>query len=87
MTYRRTDKDRLRDGARALDTLSEPEPDTLEDLKERLRVVMDGALALQSTDDLGSAEANEAAWNDMLRLQKAGDEIREKIKALKNAKS
>ena len=85
MAYR-TDTMRLRDGAKAIKTLSEPEPETLDQLEAQLSAVMDGALALQSLDDLGSSEANEAAWSDMLRLQKRGDVLQEKIKAFKTAK-
>jgi hypothetical protein len=82
----RTDEARLRDGAAAVKTLSEPKPESLEGLEERLAIIMDGALALQSTEDQGSPEANQAVWDDMLRLQKEGDELGVKIQALKNAK-
>ncbi len=81
MAYR-TDAMRLRDGANAVQTLDEPDPETIEGLQTKLKVVMGGALALQSLDDLGSPGANEAAWSDMLKLQKKGGELREKIKAL-----
>ena len=82
MAYR-TQEARLRDGARAIRVLSEPHPGSLDDLINRLDVVMAGALALQSLEDLGSTEANEQAWNDMLRLEKEGDALRKKIEWLK----
>lgn len=49
--------------------MSLPEPQTKEEMREQLLVLADGICALQSLDDLGSKEANDAAWNDMLVLQ------------------
>jgi hypothetical protein len=74
---------RLKDGADAIKMLSDPDPETLTGLEARLQTVMAGALALQSTDDLGSKEANAQAWSDMLRLEKEGNRLHEKINALK----
>ena len=75
-----TDRRRLNDGARAM---SLPEPKNLKEMEEQLGVIEDGALALQSMDDLGSPEANDKAWNDMLKLQKRAEALRAKIKKLK----
>ena len=78
----RTDKDRLRDGERAIQVISGPEPTTLDGLVAQLDIVMTGAIALQSTDDLGSPEANDAAWKNMLHLQERADDLRKKIARL-----
>ena len=78
-----TDQRRLNDGARAM-ALSEPK--NLKEMEEQLRVIYDGALALQSMDDLGSPEANQRAWDDMIELQRRGDALRKKIEQIKNKK-
>ncbi len=75
------DRRRLRDGAEAL-TL--PEPQTLKEMERTLQALWDGAVALQSTDDMGSPEANQQVWNDMLELQKRAQTLEKKIKELKN---
>ena len=75
---------RLRDGNKAIQTLSDPEPESLDDLEARLKVVVAGGLALSSLDDLGSDEANKQAWNDMLILLQEADYLRKKIDSLKN---
>ncbi len=60
------DKRRLRDGATATALLDVPLGSmTLQQLQELREVLRDGAVALQSLDDLGSPEANDAAWQDM----------------------
>lgn len=74
------DRRRLRDGAEAL-TLSEPK--TLKEMEDQLQVLWDGAVALQSTDDMGSPEANEKVWNDMLELQQRAQALEKKIEQLK----
>lgn len=74
------DRRRLRDGAGAL---ALPEPKTLEEMKAQLQVLWDGAVALQSTDDLGSPEANEKTWNDMLELQQRAQTLEKRIEELK----
>lgn len=74
------DRRRLRDGAEAL---ALPEPQTLEEMETQLQALWDGAVALQSTDDMGSPEANEAVWNDMLELQRRAQALEKKIKELK----
>lgn len=83
MAYR-TDAIRLRDGANAIQILDEPDPETIEGLQAKLNVVMGGAMALQSLDDLGSKEANDAAWEDMLTLERKANALEEKIKTLQN---
>ena len=59
------DQRRLNDGAIA-SSLSEPT--TIQEIEEQIETISDGIRALQSLDDLGSAEANKAAWNQMLEL-------------------
>mgnify|MGYP001605590597 FL=1 len=76
----REDRRRLRDGAEAL-VLSEPQ--TLEEMERTLQALWDGAVALQSTDDMGSPEANEQVWNDMLELQRRAQALEKKIKQFK----
>jgi len=75
------DRRRLRDGAEAL-SLSEPQ--TLKEMERTLQALWDGAVALQSTDDMGSPEANQQVWNDMLELQRRAEALEKKIKELKN---
>jgi len=62
-----TDQRRLRDGARAMGLKG---PVDLLEIKEHIEIVRDGIRALQSTDDLGSTDANAKAWSDMLELQR-----------------
>ena len=74
------DRRRLRDGAEAF-ALSEPQ--TLEEMEKTLQALWQGAVALQSTDDMGSPEANESVWNDMLELQRRAEALEKKIKQIK----
>ena len=74
------DRRRLRDGAEAL---ALPEPKTLEEMEAQLQILWDGAVALQSTDDLGSLEANQQTWNDMLELQRRAHDLERKILQIK----
>lgn len=73
------DQRRLRDGAKAqlLD-----EPKTAKEIRAQLDVLHDGIAALQSLDDLGSEEANDQAWNDMLALQRKAEVLRERLRQL-----
>lgn len=77
------DRRRLNDGARAMGL---NQPKTLAEMEEQLRVIGDGALAMQSLDDLGSPEANKKAWDDMIELQARYDALEKKIKEIKNKK-
>jgi len=81
MAINPVDQRRLRDGARALN-LSKPR--TRKEMKAALQVLWDGAVALQSVDDLGSPEANQQAWDDMLALQRKAQALERKIKQLKS---
>ena len=65
----KVDQRRLADGAEAL-RQSRRDPQTIEQAREIYESLSDGIRALQSMDDLGSPEANEAAWDDMLYLEK-----------------
>ena len=73
-------KRRLNDGNKAIavsaDSLSSLSLVQLQRLRE---IVFDGALAMQSLDDLGSKEANIAAWDDCkaldAKLKRIDDEI------------
>jgi hypothetical protein len=76
------DRRRLRDGAEAL-ALNDRAPKTLEEMEAQLQALRDGAVALQSTDDLGSLEANERVWNDMLELQRRAQALEKRIAELK----
>lgn len=77
------DRRRLRDGAEAL---ALPEPKNLKEMEAQLQALWGGAVALQSTDDMGSPEANEAVWNDMLELQRRAEALQKKIDQLKKGK-
>ena len=75
----KNDRRRLADGAKAR---ALPEPKTLKEMQEQVGTIFDGMLALQSTDDLGSPEANNQAWADMIELQKRYDTLKAKIESL-----
>ena len=79
----RIDRRRLRDGAEAL-ALSEPK--TLEEMEAQLQALWAGAVALQSTDDQGSPEANEQVFNHMLELQQRAQALEKKIEQVKRNK-
>lgn len=72
---------RLRDGATAMRYSPAPDYD-LRGLKLELSVLHDGAVALQSLDDLGSVEANNKACDDIVVLQRRMEEVRKKIAVL-----
>ena len=78
------DQRRLNDGIKAM-ALSEPK--TLKEMRVQLLVVFDGMLALQSLDDLGSPEANQKAWDDMIELQRRYDTLIAKIAELEEKKT
>lgn len=61
------DQRRLNDGARAMQE-SETEPTTRAEAMYQMTTLSIGIAALQSLDDLGS-QANQKAWDDMLKLQ------------------
>jgi hypothetical protein len=50
--------------------------------KEQLVELTDAIAAMQSLDDLGSPEANQKAWDDMLELQKRHEKLRKEIDEL-----
>jgi len=76
------DKRRLDDGARAK-ARGEANPDNLNDLISLRDELHSAICALQSLDDLGSEEANQAAWDDMTLLQGRYDKVVSRIKELK----
>jgi hypothetical protein len=70
------DKRRLQDGEKAS---SLTEPQTEQEIRQQLEILADGIRALQSLDDLGSEAANDAAWEDMLALQRKYDRLKKKL--------
>ncbi len=76
------DQRRLRDGEKAA---SLEEPTTVEEIKQQLEVICDGARALQSLDDLGSPEANQDAWDQMLALEARANVLRDRLTKLELA--
>lgn len=70
---------RLNDGEEALSLQTKPLPDTLEKLQDLRGKLHDGIVALQSLDDLGSEDANQRAWDDMLELQSRYTQVEAKI--------
>jgi len=74
--YSPVTKRRLADGEQA-GALAEPATDA--EIEAQLNILHDGIAALQSLDDLGSNEANQRAWNDMLALQKKYARLRQKL--------
>lgn len=71
----------MRDGAEALE-LGDKLPTDLIELGVLRAELSAGICALQSLDDLGSAEANQAAWDDMTTLQKRYQRVMKRIKKL-----
>ena len=65
------DKIRLAKGeaAKLLD-----EPQTLAEIEAQIDELREAKIALQSTDDLGSEEANDRCWNDINMLHDGVDE-------------
>lgn len=76
----RRDERRLRDGATAAALPADPQ--TAEEIRSQLVTLHDGICALQSTDDLGSPEANQRTWDDMLALQERHKALVVKLAAL-----
>jgi hypothetical protein len=70
------DQRRLACGAEAL---ALPEPETIGEIRAQLKILHMGICALQSMDDLGSNQANAAAWADMLTLQEKHARLKAKI--------
>lgn len=58
---------RLRDGAVAM-SLIEIEPADINSARILHQLLRKGAVALQSTDDLGSEELNQSTWDNMVAL-------------------
>jgi len=80
----RTDEMRLQDGAKAIQALAGPEPVTLKEHEAQLKIVMQGARALQSLGDLGSDMENKKAWNDMNCLLRRMKALEERTKVLRS---
>jgi hypothetical protein len=73
------DKRRLADGAHAAGLAA---PKTAKEIQQQLSILEDGILAMQSLDDLGSAEDNQRAWDDMLALQQRYKALKKVLKAM-----
>lgn len=73
------DKRRLADGDRAKGLAK---PKTTKEIQQQLEILSDGIRALQSLDDLGSPEANQRAWDDMLELQRRSDALKATLKEI-----
>ena len=50
------------------------------EIEQALEEVYDGIRALQSTDDLGSEEANQRAWDDMVELGERAKALEKRLK-------
>ena len=73
------DKRRLADGDRAKGLAK---PKTAKEIQQQLEFLSDGIRALPSLDDLGSPEANQRAWDDMLELQRRSDALKAALKEM-----
>lgn len=82
MTHSAITKRRLADGERARTLYDNPQ--TEEEVTEQLAIIHDGIVALQSLDDLGTEEENQAAWNDMLRLQARHEALVRRLDEIQN---
>ena len=58
------DMRRLNDGAKASRLLAQ-DPKTIDECRSQIEELSDAIAAMQSLDDLGSAEANQRAMDDM----------------------
>jgi hypothetical protein len=80
MKLSKIDERRLRDGAVGLglptDDLAQL---TLAELEARRSSLHDAAVAMQSLDDLGSTEANQRAWDEMVELGRRLDKIQKEL--------
>lgn len=74
------DQRRLKDGKTALALLK---PSSIQEMKTQIIQFTDTIRAMQSLDNLGSVEANESAWNDMVTLTKKRNAIQEELKRKK----
>lgn len=72
---------RLADGARAILLSALATPKSADAIRERLTVIYDGMLALQSLDDLGE-EDNKRAASDLAKLEQHYAELNKKLKDL-----
>lgn len=79
----RTQADRLRDGHFALQH-TKIDPKTKSECDSLITILWNGALALQSLDDLGSKEANDQAWEDMQVLDKRRLELNKLLMVFEN---
>lgn len=78
-----TDQRRLKDGARAAKIdVSKVDTMTPDQLRTIYGELFDGAVALQSTDDLGSEDANKAAMSVMDTLVARMNLVNRKYKSL-----
>ncbi len=73
------DRRRLRDGELAAQTDTNYQAMSVGQLILALAQLHDGIAALQSTDDLGSPEANDAAWQNCLELQRRHKLVKEEM--------
>lgn len=55
------------------------EPQTRGEAREQIDILRDGIIALQSLDDLGSADANDLASQNLVALQAKYDRLRETL--------
>jgi hypothetical protein len=76
----KVDQRRLRDGAKAGAANADYKSMSDAELREAKDNLHDGIAALQSLDDLGSPEANNAAWQDMLALSKKHDLVKKEMR-------
>ena len=72
---------RLIDGARALALPSLPNGASLAVMTARRSLLEAACRAMQSLDDLGSAEANAQAWSDLSTLIQRLDELEIRIRS------
>jgi hypothetical protein len=55
-------------------------PTTREEAEKYVDAMHQGAVALQSLDDLGSVKANKKAWADMVQLEKRAKKVKKQFK-------
>lgn len=80
MTYSAVTKRRLRDGAKGMSVgVMDLQESSVEDLQRKYSSLSDSIVALQSLDDLGSPEANQEAWDDMIELSKRCKAVEEEL--------
>lgn len=77
----KVDQRRLRDGAAGMALpIDDLKKLSVVELRQRRTELYDAAVAMQSLDDLGSPEANQRAWDEMVELDRRLSLVKAELK-------